>query len=104
MLLGKLVSCGFIYFLSIEAAYAMFDPKASPFTRALQDISRQVVTMVAATMYFKQVVSRNEGMGYSIALIGQLLQSLDETTPTYKQLSMKKVSPRKSHPKMRKRP
>jgi len=95
--------CGFVYYLSIEVAYAMFDPKESPFARTTKDVCRQAITMTAATLYFQEDITRSMAIGYGAALTGQLLQSLDQTPSTYKQLSVKKISPKKSNPKIKKR-
>lgn len=77
---GKLAVCGLVYFLSIEVAFKMLDAKASPLTRTLYDTCRQGVTLVTAILYFQQEMNRDEMLGFSVALIGQLLQSLDQTT------------------------
>jgi len=98
-LLMNLAVCGFVYFLCIEVAYAMFDPKTSPFIRTMEDIFRQIVTVAAATFYFQEVVTRNMAIGYGITLLGQLLQSLDQLARTSKQLSVKNSSPKKISPR-----
>lgn len=100
-----LALCGFAFFLSIEVAYLMFDPRKSSFTRSLEDIIRQGVTMGVATLYFQEntSITRNMAIGYGIALAGQLLQSLDQLSSTSKQLSVKTISPRKTSPKLKKR-
>ena len=91
LLLVEISLCGFVYFSSIEAAYAMHDPKASASVRALADIVRQAVATVVATQYFEEGITRDMAIGYGIALVGQLLQSYGQTTP--KQLSKKRISP-----------
>jgi hypothetical protein len=93
---GKLAVCGLSHFLSIEVAYKLWDPKASPFTLTLYDILRQAVTLVAAILYFQQEMKNDEMLGYGAALIGQLLQSLDQNTYTTYKSSLKKISPRKT--------
>jgi hypothetical protein len=102
-ILLNLALCGFAFFLSIEVAYLMFDPRKSSFTRSLEDIIRQGVTMGVATLYFQEIITRNMAIGYGIALAGQLLQSLDQLSSTSKQLSVKTTSPRKTSPKLKKR-
>jgi hypothetical protein len=77
-------------------AYKLWDPKASPFTLTLYDILRQAVTLVAAILYFQQEMKNDEMLGYGAALIGQLLQSLDQNTYTTYKSSLKKISPRKT--------
>jgi hypothetical protein len=51
--------------------------------------------MVAATMYFEEVATRNMAIGYGIALAGQL-QFYGQKTP--KQHSKKNISPRNISP------
>jgi hypothetical protein len=70
-----------VYYLSIEAAYAILDPKLSPLIRSLRDVFRQAMTMVIATTYFKEVITTNMAIGYGIALAGQLLQSYGRPPP-----------------------
>ena len=60
---GKLAVCGLVYFLSIEVAFQMLDPKASPLTRTLYDIVRQAVTLVAAILYVSQQVNTRRNVG-----------------------------------------
>lgn len=107
-LLIHLALCGFVYFLSIEVAYAMFDPKTTPFVLSIQDNVRQTITLATAVFYFQEDITRNMAIGYGIVLAGQLLQSLEKlsansTQPSVvKKISPKKISPRKVNPSKRK--
>lgn len=95
-LLMEMSLSGFVYFVSIEVAYAMSDPSISATAWSLRDVFRQAITMAAATFYFEVVVTRHMAIGYSIALVGQLLQAFSRTPP--KQLLRRNISPRKISP------
>ena len=90
-----LLTYGLVYYLSIEAAYAMLHPTSSPFNRSLEDICRQAAVMVITSTHFNEVITTSMATGYGIALLGQLLLSAPRLGPSLSYTSPVKSPKRK---------